>query len=71
MDYARARESIDSLDLVLFSGKGFVSSGIKIATRSRWSHVGVVWRIPNPDFVVLIESTTLSKVPDIQSGNLW
>jgi hypothetical protein len=70
MEYAKARDliPIDSLDLVFFSGHGFISRGIKFVTRSKWSHVGVVWRIHNADLVLLIESTTLSKVPDVYSG---
>lgn len=65
MYYEEVRESIQSGDMVLFSGKGLISWLIKKATRSPWSHVGVAVRVPEFDFVCLWESTTLSTVPDL------
>ncbi len=37
-------ETVRTGDLLLFSGSGFLSSGIKFFTASRWNHVGMaVW----------------------------
>lgn len=65
--YDQVRSQLQTLDLVLFSGKGRISQGIKFGTRSRWSHVGMV--VVSPELgVLLAESTTLSDVPDIVTG---
>lgn len=66
--YANARKKLRTGDVVLFSGKGGISTGIKWFTNSKWSHVGMVVRVPEWDMVLLWESTTLSNVADIQSG---
>lgn len=66
--YQAARGKMDTGDLILFDGKGQVSSVIKHLTRSRWSHVGMVYRIPSHDLVLLWESTSLSNLKDITTG---
>jgi hypothetical protein len=38
----RMRAELKTGDVVLFSGKGGISAGIKWATLSRWSHVGMI-----------------------------
>lgn len=73
--YAQLRDTLETGDIVLFSGKGGISAGIKygqaLAQRLlghfasdawRWSHVGMVVRVPEIDTVMLWESTTLSNV---------
>lgn len=62
------RGELQTGDIVLFSGKGGVSDWIKWFTRGTWSHVGMVVRVPDWDMVMLWESTTLSNLPDIESG---
>lgn len=42
--YKEMRDRLKTGDIVLLSGKGLFSLGIKIITRSRWSHVGMVLR---------------------------
>jgi hypothetical protein len=37
-------------------------------TRSKYSHVGLVWRSRADDLVLVLESTTLSTAPDLSSG---
>jgi hypothetical protein len=69
MTYDAIRGVLQTGDLVLFSGKGEISSIIKWATKSDKSHVGMVLRIPEYDMVLLWESTTLNNVEDIESGN--
>lgn len=66
--YNQLRNKLKTLDIVLFSGNGIISEGIKTATNSRWSHVGVVFNIKEIDMVCLLESTTLSTVNDALLG---
>lgn len=66
--YDAIRPQVDTGDLVLFSGKGGVSAGIKWFTGCRWSHVGMAVRIHDWDILLLWESTTLSPVADVGSG---
>lgn len=68
-EYSNYRDRLKTGDVVLFSGKGLISRGIKRATRSKWSHIGMVIRLPEYDMNLLWESTTLSKVPDIYTGH--
>lgn len=42
--YTEIRDQLKTGDIVLLSGKGLLSLGIKLITRSRWSHVGMVLR---------------------------
>lgn len=46
-------------DILLFSGKGFVSNFIKLGTMSKWSHVGIMLSSG-----LIAESTTMSNVND-------
>lgn len=64
--YADLRDTLDTLDLVFFSGKGNVSSFIKRHTESKWSHCGMVVRING--LLFLWESTTLSDQLDVFAG---
>jgi hypothetical protein len=66
--YKDSRDQINTGDIILFSGKGHISAGIKWFTDSKWSHVGMALRLPEWDAVLLWESTTLSDVKDIESG---
>jgi hypothetical protein len=67
MKYSEIRDELNTGDIVLFSGKGFISGLIKWFTRSPHSHVGMVIRSVEIDMILLWESTTLSKVKDILS----
>jgi len=66
--YREIRPHLDTGDLVLFSGKGGISAGIKWFTGCGWSHLGMVLRLDAWDIVLLWETTTLSPLPDIRSG---
>jgi len=68
--YNDIRNSLKTGDVVLFSGRGLASWLIQQATRSRWSHVGMVVRIPEYDMVLLWESTLLSNVADVEAKKL-
>lgn len=74
MKYEKIRSQLKTGDIILFSGKGGISDGIKIFTMSKWSHVGMVYRIDSPQdpkgSVFCWESTTLSNVKDADTGKL-
>jgi len=61
------RAKLKTGDVILFSGKGGISAGIKWATLSRWSHVGMIVVLPEYDFVTVWESTTLSSLVDLDT----
>ena len=61
------RDKLKTGDLVLFSGKGGISAGIKWATLSRWSHIGMIVVFAEYDFVTVWESTTLSSLVDLDT----
>jgi len=68
-EYRQQRQYIQTGDVVLFSGKGAFSEIIKRFTFSNWSHVGVAVKLAEfGDTLCLLESTTLSTLEDIQSG---
>ncbi len=69
MTYDAIRPNLRTGDIVLFSGKGNLSQTIKTLSGSRWSHVGMVMVLPEYDFVCLWESTTLSTLRDLQTGD--
>ncbi len=66
--YETIRKNIKTGDIVLFSGKGAISHGIKLFTLSKWSHVGMVLQLPDSDTVFLWESTTLANLADAIDG---
>ncbi|WP_169054100.1 YiiX/YebB-like N1pC/P60 family cysteine hydrolase [Nitratireductor sp. XY-223] len=66
--YSELRSHLKTGDVVLFSGKGGLSAGIKFATGSKWSHVGLVYFLEEYNLMALWESTTLSKFKDIDTG---
>lgn len=68
MKYADIRNDLKTGDIVLFSGTGFISAGIKMASKSIWSHVGMVLDLPEYNFKALWESTTLSKIKNLGTG---
>jgi hypothetical protein len=61
------RAGLKTGDIVLFSGKGGASAGIKWATFSRWSHVGMVVVLPEYDLVTVWESSTLATIADMDT----
>lgn len=68
--YDDIRNSLKTGDIVLFSGRGLASWLIQQATRSKWSHVGMVVRLPEYDMVLLWESTLLSGVADVEAKKI-
>ncbi|WGV98849.1 hypothetical protein QF117_10525 [Vibrio sp. YMD68] len=79
--YSDIRSTLRTGDIVLFSGKGIVSTGIKrgqallarfMGNRGeknwKWSHIGIVLKLPAYDTVMLWESTTLSNIRCVELG---
>jgi hypothetical protein len=71
--YEEIRGQLQTGDLVLFSGKGGVSAGIKWLTFCPWSHIGMVVCTPSgagplADTVLLWESTNLDNLKDAIDG---
>lgn len=74
MRYEDIRSELKTGDILLFSGKGGVSDGIKFFTLSRYSHVGMVYKFADPldpqGSVFCWESTTLINLKDADTGKL-
>ncbi len=66
--YQSIRNDLKTGDIVLFSGKGGISTGIKWGTLSKWSHVGMILKLPEYNFVTVWESTTLSSTIDLDTN---
>ena len=71
--YEEIRGQLQTGDIVLFSGKSGMSEGIKWATFSEWSHVGMVVHMPPgagplADTVLLWESTSVDNLRDALDG---
>ena len=70
MRYAEIRSQLKTGDVLLFSGQGAISEGIKFFTISKWSHVGLVYRFDGPldpeGSIFCWESTTLSDLKDAE-----
>jgi len=66
-NYESIRPNLSTGDIVLFSGKGPISASIKLATKSKWSHVGMVVCLEEYDFVTVWESTQLSNIKDLET----
>ena len=66
--YAEIRDSLKTGDIVLFSGQSQVSGILKWFKRSKWSHVGMVVKLPQFDAIMLWESTLLSSATDVETG---
>jgi len=75
-NYDQLRPRICTGSIVLFSGDGPVSNLIKMGQgmaghshdTSMWTHVGITYRDPITQTLLLLESTTLSEGDDIMTG---
>lgn len=68
--YETIRSKLQTGDLVLFSGKGGISTGIKWFTESQWSHLGMVVRPPDFDVVLMWEASPITDIKDIETGKI-
>ncbi|WP_165797388.1 YiiX/YebB-like N1pC/P60 family cysteine hydrolase [Solimonas fluminis] len=55
-------------DIVLFAGKSGTAESIKWVTLSRWSHVGLVLRLPQYGYPCLWEATTDATITCLDTG---
>ncbi|WOA32550.1 YiiX/YebB-like N1pC/P60 family cysteine hydrolase [Alloalcanivorax xenomutans] len=56
--------NLETGDVLLFAGRGVTSTVIRWFTRSPWSHVGMVVRLPEVAEPLVLESTGLSESAD-------
>lgn len=68
--YDDVRDNLDTGDIVLFSGKGLISMGLKIGSLCTWSHVAMVVRVKEPDVALLYQTTPVCKAKDFFEGTL-
>lgn len=54
--YSQAREGLRTGDILLFHAKNFPDDAIELATHSLWCHAGFIWRLPDVDRLLLLES---------------
>lgn len=66
LPYSKIAPTLKTGDIILFSGDYDISKKIEWAEKSRWSHVGMVVRMPEVDKPVLWESTDLANLEDIK-----
>lgn len=69
-NYSFVREELRPGDVIAFSGRGWVSKVIKLFTRSKVSHVGIVLEISEQGRVMVMESTTLGGKKGVQVNRL-
>ncbi|MDD7984471.1 YiiX/YebB-like N1pC/P60 family cysteine hydrolase [Lentisphaera marina] len=63
-EYDKHRNSLETGDIILFSGPGILSAGIKLGSLCKWSHVGMVVRVQNPDIALIYQATPSTAVKD-------
>ena len=66
--YKSLRDKMNTGDIVLFSGKGPTSAFLKLAMKSKWTHVAVAWMMPEYDMLCIFESTMLSSLANVDTG---
>ena len=64
--YEDIRSSLKTGDIVLFSGNKGIAPFIRLCTRSKWTHVGMVYK--RGEDIFLWESTKIGKVVDSEMG---
>lgn len=68
MKYQKIRKKLKTGDIILFSGNSLVSNSIKLFSRSKWSHVAMVYKVDDGDIALCWESTSVGKIKDIELG---
>ena len=63
-EYQKYRDSLETGDIILFSGPGKLSAGIKLGSLCKWSHVGMVVRVKDPDIALIYQATPSTAVKD-------
>lgn len=65
--YSEIRNELKTGDIVLFAGKSALSDVIRYSTLSKWSHCGLIVKLPEYDFLSLWESTPVADMIDLDS----
>ncbi|HAJ43214.1 MAG TPA: hypothetical protein DCM00_11255, partial [Alcanivorax sp.] len=60
--------SLETGDVLLFSGRGPVSAVIRVFTRSPWSHIGLVVRLPGYPEPLVLEAAGGGDSADLHLG---
>ena len=68
--YPSIENALNTGDIVLFSGEKKYSRLIKRMSFSKCSHIGLVLRIPEYDFLIFLESTSLGYIKDLEFGEI-
>lgn len=68
--YNDVRSDLKTGDIVLMGSSSIFSRAIRMLTRSKWSHVGMVMKIEEFDTLLLWESTTNGHDKDVDSGEI-
>ena len=55
---------MDTGDLILFSGKSKLSGVVQWGSLSKWSHVGMVLKVQDPEFILIYQATPSTDVED-------
>jgi hypothetical protein len=67
-EHSHTRQDVLTGDVVLFSGRSPLHNWVQRLTRSRWSQVGLVLRLPIYSELMLLEATSIPICPDIETG---
>lgn len=67
--YDQYRDQLKTGDILLFSGRGWFSTMVRMTTNSEFSHVGMVIKDDRWDFLTIWESTKDHSLLDLESGN--
>ncbi len=70
-NYEHLRSDLQTGDLLFFSGDHWISSLIRVRSRSAWSHLGFVIKIEEMDRVFLVESVLETGVRMIPMSNVF
>lgn len=69
-NYEDLRDELKTGDIVLFSSSSPLSWATKLATMSKWSHVGMIVCLEEYEFVTVWESTTSTGLRDLDTKRL-
>lgn len=69
MNYEELKDQMQTGDVVLFEGQYSISRLIEKLTGCPYSHVGMIIRLDGYDEPLLFESTTLTNLPDVITGD--
>ena len=70
VEFASLRDHLQTGDILLFSGRSLVSHLIRLFTRCRWSHIGIVVRDSESGELFLWEATSNNTIADVEYGHI-